>query len=144
MVGGGLMWEGSGIFVGHCDTKFCIFRPIHRNIKHKVCHSELTSGSNFPVRDISQLVNAASTILFTVSCVSSPLITAASPSPMVWRMVWVEWRMWVNMVASSVRDTPSSSFRLKIRKRSIQRSWNEPWSTTARPHTNSSKLILPF
>jgi hypothetical protein len=26
----------------------------------------------------------------------------------------------------------------------MQRSWNEPWRTTARPHTNSSKLILAF
>ena len=105
---------------------------------------QLTRGSNFPVRDISQLLKAASTILFTVSCVSSPLITAASPSPIVCRMVWVEWRMCVNIVVSSVRDIPSSSFRLNTRKSSIQRSWKEPWSTTARPHTNSSKLILPF
>lgn len=106
--------------------------------------TELTSGSSFPVREMSQLENATSTILFTVSCVSSPLISAASPSPIVWRMVWVEWRMWVSIVVSSVREIPSSSFRLNTRNRSMHRSWKEPWRTIARPHTNSSKLILPF
>ena len=104
----------------------CIILLYHNDSVQKSFHLRYYSLTAFSGSDIGELLRPF------------------PPSVSVSSMVLVEVTTANISEYNSSRLTPSSPAKLNIWNSRLHLSLNDPWVSTVRPHTNSSKSIEPF